>query len=124
MMHKFAYALALIASMMIGAECGEGQLKTEELVDKIKTEITLGMTRAEAEKELAQLPVSYVYVPREDLERVSDTSFEGRLLSGRFDVATPHEATVSYMKQALIFIALDEDERVVNVRVEGFGLAE
>lgn len=105
--------------MIMAGDCGDDQLKTEEIVDKIKTEITVRLTRAEVEQKLAQLPVTYVYVPREDLELINSASFEGKPLSGRFDVATPHEPTLAYMKQAFVFVDLDEAERVVDVRVKG-----
>ncbi|MGH6691601.1 MAG: hypothetical protein ACREF4_13095 [Gammaproteobacteria bacterium] len=101
-------------------------MKTEEIVRKVRSEITVGMSRADVEQRLSALPVSYVYVPRARLEITGQTTFEGKPLSGRFDVLTPHEPQFSYMKQAAIFIELDQQEQVVNVRIDpsGFVLEE
>ena len=96
-------------------------MSTEEIVKRVRSEIAVGMTRAEVEQRLKTLPVTYVYVPRASLEVTSETRFEGKLLSGRFDVLTPHEPDLTIMKQAAIYIELDEQEHVVNVRVRAFG---
>jgi hypothetical protein len=101
--------------------CGRQGMSTEEIVKRVRSEIALGMTRSEVEQRLKTLPVTYVYVTRASLEMTSETTFEGKLLSGRFDVLTPHEPDLTIMKQAAIYIELDEQERVVNVRVRAFG---
>ena len=96
-------------------------MSTEEIVKRLRSEIAVGMTRSEVEQRLKTLPVTYVYVPRASLEMTSETRFEGKLLSGRFDVLTPHEPDLTIMKQAAIYIELDEQEHVVNVRIRAFG---
>jgi hypothetical protein len=70
------------------------------------------------------LPITYTYVPRASLELTNETTFEGQPLTGRFDVCTPHEPQLFYMKQAFIYIELDERERVVNVRIVCFGCSD
>jgi hypothetical protein len=101
-------------------------MQTEQIVKALRSEITVGMNRADVEQRLASLPVTYTYVPRARLEVTSEATFEGKPLSDRFDVISPHEPRFSYMKQAFIFIELDEGERVVNVRIQplGFTLEE
>lgn len=112
--------LLLLACLTLGTMC-EGGMKTEEIVKKVRSEITVGMSRADVEQRLSTLPVSYVYVPRASLEITGQTTFEGKPLSGRFDVLTPHEPQFSYMKQAAIFIELDQQDQVVNVRIDPSG---
>lgn len=112
--------LGLSVYLILGTMC-EGGMTTEETVKAVRSEITVGMGRADVERRLSTLPVSYVYVPRASLEMTGETTFEGKPLSGRFDVLTPHEPQFSYMKQAAIFIELDEQEEVVNVRIDPSG---
>ena len=112
--------LVLSVYLTLGTMC-EGGMKTEETVKAVRSEITVGMSRADVEQRLSTLPVSYVYVPRASLEITGQTIFEGKPLSGRFDVITPPEPQFSYMKQAAIFIELDEQEEVVNVRIDPSG---
>jgi hypothetical protein len=119
-----AILLGVIAAS--SATCGRDTMSPGQIVKVVRSAIVVGMTRSEVETKLASLrglPIKYVYVPRHMLELVRQARFEGRELSGRFDVETPHEAGVVDMKHAVIFIELDEQERVVNVRVDAFGFA-
>jgi hypothetical protein len=114
---RFA-GFVFLAALLAGGRCKEGQVKTEELVARIQSEIAVGMTRAEVEQTLARLPVDYVdYVSREDLERTNEATFQGTPLSGRLEVSTPWEDRFMRLQWATVFIDLDEHERVVNVRV-------
>ena len=96
-------------------------MSTEEILKLVQSGTAVGMTRSEVEERLKKMPVTYVYVPRANLEMTSEQSLAGKPLSGRFDVLTPHERDLMLMKQAAIYIELDEQERVVNVRVRAFG---
>ena len=123
-MREIAATIASLVFLLLGScafACEQGEMRTEEIVRELRSEITVGMSRAEVEQRLATLPVTYTYVTREDLEMISATTFEGKPLSGRFDVLTPHEPQPTYMKQAAIHIELGNDERVVNIQIQPFG---
>lgn len=96
-------------------------MSTEEILRRVQSEIAVGMARSEVEQRLKSLPVTYVYVTRAELEMTSEQHFAGKPLSGRFDVLTPHEPDLTLMKQAAIYVELDEQERVANVRTRAFG---
>lgn len=96
-------------------------MSVETIVKLIRSEIVVGMPRPEVEQKLKTFPVSYGYVPRTDLELTGETTSEGKPLSGRFDVFTPHERNLLLMNYAVIFIELDEQERVAAVRIQAFG---
>ena len=115
--------LAIFAAVSSATACERETMQTERIVSALRSEITLGMNRADVEQRLASMPVTYTYVPRARLEVTSEAIFEGRPLSGRFDVITPHEPQFSYMKQAFIFIELDDREQVVNVRIQPLGFS-
>lgn len=123
-MRTIVAASASLVLLLLGScafACERGEMRTEEIVRQLRSEITVGMSRAEVEQRLATLPVTYTYVPRKDLEMISAATFEGKPLSGRFDVLTPHEPRATYMKQAAIHIELDDNGRVVNIRIRPFG---
>lgn len=113
--------MLLGALMVSGNACGAETMSIEQVVKTLRSEIVVGMERAEVERRLDGLPVTYVYVSRADLEMTGETRFAGQPLSGRFDVQTRHEAGVVLSKHAAIAIELDEHERVVNVRIRTFG---
>lgn len=114
--------LALVGLMGMGLTCQGDESKVEEIVSSIRSEVTMGTHRAEVERVLRRLNVEFVYVPKDLLQLINQATFEGHPLSGRFDVSTPFEGGALTKRQASIFIELDQEERVVNVRVEGFGL--
>jgi hypothetical protein len=113
----------LLVGVFLGqSACGKDKMSPDQIVKVLRAEIVIGMKRSEVEKRLAGLPVKYVYVPRSGLETTRETKFQGRELSGRFDVLTPHERDLTTVKHAAtIFIELDQQERVANVRIETFG---
>ena len=94
-------------------------MSTREIVNRIEAEVVPGMPRSEVEQKLAELPVDYVYVTREQLEMIGQTTRGGVPLSGRFDIATPYEQGFLSLRRAFIFVHLDEQERVVDIRVGG-----
>ena len=115
--------LLLLASC-VAAMCSQQPSKTKEAIDRVRSEISIGMSRAEVEQRLRAMAVTYVYVPRHDLEVTRETMFEGTPLSGRFDVVTPMEPHSFYMEEAAIHIELNDREEVVNVRIEHIGGTE
>jgi hypothetical protein len=113
----------LVAVTAIAAFSREaGASTTEEAVREITSEIVVGMKRDQVEEKLSRLGVTYSYVPREYLKVIEQDTFEGKPLSGRFDVLTPFETEGGRKSEAAIHIELDMQERVANVRVEGFGI--
>jgi len=115
----------LLLVSCVAVTCSQGPSKTTQIVDKIRSEISIGMSRLEVELRLRAMPVTYVYVPWHVLsETRQETTFEGAPLSGRFDVVTPPEPQFSYMEEAAIYIELNDREEVVNVRIDQIGGTE
>lgn len=110
--------VAFLAMLMVGSVCGEERMSNEEVVNRIEAEFVPGMPRSKVEEKLAELPVNYVYVPREDLELIDQATSGGVPLSGRFDISTPYEGGGFRLKRVLIFVNLDEQEHVVDVRIK------
>lgn len=111
----------LLGALMASGACGAETMSIEQVVETLRSEIVVGLKRAEVQHRLDGLPVTYVYVSRADLEMTGETRFAGQPLSGRFDVQTRHEAGVVLSQHAAIAIELDEHETVVNVRIRTFG---
>jgi len=109
---------SLVALLMLGSVCGEDRMSLDEIVNRINTEVTPGMRRSAVEQKLDALPVEYVYVSREYLEAIEQATVDGVPLSGRFDVSTQYEERGLGLRRIAIFVNLDEQDEVVNVRVE------
>lgn len=110
--------VSLVALLMLGSVCGEDRMSLDEIVNRINAEVTPGMHRSAVEQKLDALPVEYVYVSREYLEAIEQATVDGVPLSGRFDVSTQYEDRGLGLRRIAIFVNLDEQEEVVNVRVE------
>ena len=85
------------------------------------------MERKEVEEKLKSFSphgLQYYYVRPNMLALMGADTFEGKPLSGRFDAVTPVETQGGRKSEATVHIDLDMQERVVNVRVDGFGLGE
>lgn len=93
-------------------------MSNDEIVTRIEAEIVPGMHRSTVEQKLAELPVHYVYVSREYLEMIEQATNGDVQLSGRFDVSTQYEDRGIGLSRVAIFVDLDEQERVVEVRTE------
>jgi hypothetical protein len=114
---------ALVLSTGITAFAREGRTATtEEVVKEITSEVLVGMKREEVAEKLSPLGVTFSYVPREYLKVIDQDTFKGAPLGGRFDMLTPFETEGGRKSEAAIHIELDMQERVPNVRVEGFGI--
>ncbi len=93
-------------------------MSNEEIVRRLEMEIVPGMHRSAVEQKLKELPVEYVYVSREYLEMIEQTTNGNVQLSGRFDVSTQYEEKGIGLSRVAIFVDLDEQERVVEIRTE------
>lgn len=122
MQHLILIGALLLSTMTAASSCEGSSATTQEAVSQITSEIVVGMTREQVEDTLSRLGVTHTYVPREYLKTIGQDMFEGMPLSGRFDVLTEFETKVGRKSEAAIHIELDTQERVTNVRVEGFGL--
>ena len=122
-MHASLFIAVLVASTTIPIlSCEAGTSMSEETVREVTSKIVVGMERVQVEGELSRLGLTHSYVPREYLQVIQQDTFEGAPLSGRFDVLSPFDAEGGRKSEAAIHIELGMDERVVNVRVEGFGM--
>jgi len=99
-------------------------MNTEETLSQIQREIKVGMPRAEVEERIAKTPgvVDVVYTPRDQIQPPEERTFTGAPLSGRMTVSTPLEIDGLGKASGHVVIEFDEQERVVNLRVGGFGL--
>jgi len=119
MLTKNVLVAGFVAILSIGDVCTGQETRNEALVKRIQSEVTPGMLRSQVDETLAQLPLSYVYVPRKDLEAIGEAKNGDVRLGGRFDVVTNYEQRgVATMTRSYLFIDLDEQERVVEVRVQ------
>jgi hypothetical protein len=80
------------------------------------------MPRAEVEERVAKIPNVYsVYTQREHILPPEERVFAGVPLSGRLTVSTPLEITGLGKASGHVVIEFDDQDRVVNIRVGGFG---
>lgn len=93
-------------------------MSNEEVVRHLQTEIVSGMQRSVVEQKLNQLPVEYVYVSRRYLKMIDQATNGDVKLSSRFDVSTQYESKGVGLSRVAIFVNLDMEERVVEVRTE------
>ena len=81
------------------------------------------MPRPEVEERIAKIPNVYsVYTPRERIQPTEERTFGGTPLSGRMTVSTPLEIDGLGKASGHVVIEFDEQDRVVNLRVGGFGI--
>jgi hypothetical protein len=100
-------------------------MKTEEAISRVREEITVGMPRAEVEQRIAKLPDLYtVYTPRDQILPPEERQFAGTPLSGRVTVSTPLEIDGLGKASGHVVIEFDQNDRVVNLRVGGFGFGD
>jgi len=114
----------LLLFLLSAGTCGPGSMKTEETLSQIQREVTVGMPRAEVEKLLARTPgiADVVYTPRERIQPTEERTFGGTPLSGRMTVSTPLEIDGLGKASGHVVIEFDQQDRVVNLRVGGFGI--
>lgn len=110
--------MVILIVALMGSVCGEEGMSNDAIVDRIEAEIVPGMHRSVVEQKLTELPVEYVYVSREHLEMIEQTTNGDVELSGRFDVSTQYEKRGIGLSRVAIFVDLDEQERVVEVRTQ------
>ena len=122
-MQKKTLVPFLVLFLLSAWTCGPSSMKTEETLSQIQREIEVGMPRAEVEDRIAKTPgvVDVVYTPRDQIQPPEERTFAGTPLSGRMTVSTPLEIDGLGKASGHVVIEFDEQERVVNLRVGGFG---
>lgn len=117
--------LALIVLVPVTCLCNERPMKTEETISEIQRQIAVGMPRDQVEERVAKIPdVSFVYTPREKILPPEERISAGTPLSGRLTVSTPLEVTGLEKASGHVVIEFDEQDRVVNIRIGGFGFSK
>ncbi|HUO72629.1 MAG TPA: hypothetical protein VMU39_17805 [Solirubrobacteraceae bacterium] len=99
--------------------------KTEQAISRVRDQIAIGMPRSEVEERVSKLPDLYqVYTPHDQIIPPEDRQFQGTPLSGRLTVSTPLEIDGLGKASGHVVIEFDQNDRVVNVRVGGFGFGD
>lgn len=110
--------ILILVATLLGGVCGDEGMSNEEIVRRLKTEIVPGMPRSVVEQKLERLQLEYVYVSRKYLEMIDQAQNGDVELSGRFDVSTQYENKGLAQSRVAIFVDLDTEGRVVEVRTE------
>jgi hypothetical protein len=102
------------------------EMRLNEVVSRLCSEIPLGLPRRDVERVLDTLPLmNRNYQEKDVLDRIGQGSFQGQPLSGKYVVETHAEFSIwefFVKKQAFFDILLDQQERVLNVHVRTFGI--
>jgi hypothetical protein len=97
-------------------------MRTEQAISEVQRQVVVGMPRSEVEERVGKIPNVYsVYTPREHILPPDERVFAGTPLSGRITVSTPLEISGFDKASGHVVIEFDEQDRVVNLRVGGFG---
>ncbi len=119
---KLIYVAAIILLVPFTCIGDDPPMRTEGAISEIQRQIAIGMPRVEVEEKVAKIPHVYsVYTPQEHILPLNERVFAGTALSGRLTVSTPLEISGLEKASGHIVIEFDEQDRVVNLRVGGFG---
>jgi hypothetical protein len=109
----------LSAPAILVAACTASPTKTSLLVEEVRSRITPGTLRSEAEHILGELGITYVYVSPETLERHKQPG-ESVPPGGQIDAVSNHEPDAFVMHFAVFHIKLDANAQVSNVAITEF----
>ena len=119
---KLIYVAAIILLFPSACTCDDQPMQTEQAISEVQRQVVVGMPRAEVEERIAKIPDVYsVYTPRDHILPPEERVFAGAPLSGRLTVSTPLEISGLDKASGHVVIEFDEQDRVVNLRVGGFG---
>ena len=110
--------LACLALGLLAADCGGEELGHQEAIEQLKNRISVGMSRGEVEGVLSEINAHYYYVPRNESIARHEGRDEPAPISGWFQVTLPPDKRLLAKTVGHVFIELDKEERVVNLRID------
>lgn len=90
----------------------------QEAIEQLKNRISVGMSRSEVEVVLNEMNAHYYYVPRSESSARHEGRDEPAPISGWFQVSLPPDKRLLSRTVGHVFVELDEEDQVVNLRID------